>query len=154
MAGEPERPAGGATREPERPAGAGEPDGAAGQPDRDAGGVPVQPGRPWWIGALAGLAATALALAVAELVAILSGPVSAPLVSVGGVVIDHTPLWLKQFAVDTFGTGDKAALLIGTAVLLAAFGAGIGVLALRWPWVGYPGVCVFGVIGALAAYTR
>jgi DMSO/TMAO reductase YedYZ molybdopterin-dependent catalytic subunit len=100
------------------------------------------------------VAGAAVALAVAEVVAVVTGPVSAPLVSVGAVVIDHTPLWLREFATSTFGTGDKAALLIGTSVLLAVFGAVIGVLAMRRPWVGYLGVSVFGAIGVAAAYTR
>ncbi len=110
--------------------------------------------RPWWIGALAGVAGVGVALAVAELVAVLTGPVSAPLVSVGGVVIDHSPLWLKEFGTSTFGLHDKAALLIGTGVLLVGFGAGIGVLAMRRGWVGYLGVCAFAAIGVVAAYTR
>ncbi len=111
-------------------------------------------GRPWWIGALAGVTAAGVALAAAEVAAIVTGPVSAPLVSVGGVVIDHVPLPVKEFATSTFGTNDKAALLIGTTVILALFGAGIGVLAMRRQWIGYLGIGLFGVVGIAAAMSR
>jgi DMSO/TMAO reductase YedYZ molybdopterin-dependent catalytic subunit len=105
-------------------------------------------------GALAGIAAAALAIGSAELVAVLTGARSAPLVAVGAVVVDIVPAPLKQFAIDVFGVHDKTALLIGTAVLLAGFAALIGIRALRSLWVGYAGIALFGVVGAVAALTR
>ena len=109
--------------------------------------------RPWY-GALAGVAAAAVALCVAELVAVLISARSTPLVAVGGVVIDMVPETAKSFAIELFGTYDKLALLIGTGLLLAAFAAAIGLAALRRPWIGLVGVALFGVIGATAALTR
>ena len=41
--------------------------------------------------ALAGLAAAGVALGVAEVVAVLTGPLSSPLFAVGGVVVDNVP---------------------------------------------------------------
>jgi DMSO/TMAO reductase YedYZ molybdopterin-dependent catalytic subunit len=109
---------------------------------------------PRWAGPLAGLAAAAVALAVAELVAPFTGERSAPLVAVGGVVIDAVPGPVKNFAVATFGTHDKTALLTGTTILLALFAAGIGVLAVRDARLGLAGIGLFGLIGVVAAATR
>ncbi|MDG4806185.1 molybdopterin-dependent oxidoreductase [Micromonospora sp. WMMD1120] len=104
--------------------------------------------------ALAGITAAAVAIGIAEPVAVVTGPRSAPLVAVGGVVVDAVPESLKQFAIDLFGTNDKIALLIGTAVLLAGFAALFGVLAVRRLALGLAGIAAFGVIGVAAALTR
>ncbi|WP_344075763.1 molybdopterin-dependent oxidoreductase [Luedemannella helvata] len=105
-------------------------------------------------GAVAGVVAAGVAIGVAELVAVLTGPRTAPLVAVGGWVVDHVPEAGKELAIDLFGTYDKVALLIGTSVLLAAFAAGIGVLAVRRRYLGYAGIALFGAIGVGAALTR
>jgi DMSO/TMAO reductase YedYZ molybdopterin-dependent catalytic subunit len=105
-------------------------------------------------GPLAGLAAAAVALGLAEFVAVFTGARSAPLVAVGGVVVDHVPEPLKQFAIDTFGTHDKTALMVGTVVLLAAFAALIGWFGLRNVWYGLAGIAIFGAIGVASALTR
>ncbi|GAA2870764.1 sulfite oxidase [Actinoplanes cyaneus] len=103
---------------------------------------------------LAGVAAAAAALGVAELLAVVAGARSAPLVAVGGVVVDHVPAAVKDFAIAVFGTHDKTALLSGTAILLALYAYGVGVLATRsWPLAG-AGIALFGAIGAAAATTR
>ncbi len=107
-----------------------------------------------WVGPVAGIAAAAVALGVAELVAVFAGPRSAPLVAVGGVVVDSVPGPVKNFAVATFGTHDKTALLTGTTVLVALFAALIGALAVRRPALGIAGIGVFGLIGILAAGSR
>ncbi|MEU1589344.1 molybdopterin-dependent oxidoreductase [Micromonospora sp. NPDC005710] len=104
--------------------------------------------------ALAGITAAAVAIGIAEPVAVLTGPRSAPLVAVGGVIVDAVPESLKQLAIDLFGTADKIALLVGTAVLLGAFAALLGVLAIRRLALGLAGIAVFGVIGVAAAVTR
>ncbi|HEV7707259.1 MAG TPA: molybdopterin-dependent oxidoreductase [Asanoa sp.] len=108
----------------------------------------------WKFGALAGVAAAAVALGLAELVAVVTGSRSAPLVAVGGVVVDHVPESLKQFAISMFGVHDKTALLVGTAVLLVAFAAVIGALSVRWLAVGFAGIGVFAAVGVAAALTR
>ena len=105
-------------------------------------------------GALAGIASAGVALGLAEFVAVFTGSRTAPLVAVGGVVVDHVPEPLKQFAIDTFGTHDKTALLTGTVVLLVAFAALIGWLSIRNIWYGVAGIALFGVIGVAAALTR
>ena len=127
------------------------------QTDTVAGRGAVQrPGR-WagrWTGPIAGVVAAGVALGVAELVSVVTGPQTAPLVAVGGVVVDSVPGPVKNFAVATFGTHDKQALLIGTTVVLALFAAGVGALAVRRPPLGLAGIGVFGVIGVAAAVTR
>lgn len=110
--------------------------------------------RPGRFGAAAGLAAAAVAIGVAELVAVLTGSRSAPLVAVGGLVVDTVPAPLKRFAIEVFGRYDKMALLIGTAVLLGGFAALIGLLAVRRLAVGYAGIALFAAIGVAAALSR
>jgi DMSO/TMAO reductase YedYZ molybdopterin-dependent catalytic subunit len=108
-----------------------------------------------WLGAAAGVVSAGLALGIAELVAALSGPNSAPLVAVGGLVIDHVPGPVKDFATTTFGTHDKTALIIGTTVLLLAFAAVVGHLALtRSKWYGVAGITLFGLVGVVSALSR
>ena len=105
-------------------------------------------------GIAVGLLAAAVALAVGELVSGLVRGTTSPVVSVGGFVIDHVPPSLKVYAVRTFGTNDKPALIIGTLVLLALFAAGVGIVARRRRWLGYAGIALFGVVGVGAALTR
>ncbi|TYB36325.1 molybdopterin-dependent oxidoreductase [Micromonospora sp. AP08] len=104
--------------------------------------------------ALAGVTAAAVAIGVAEPVAVFTGPRSAPLIAVGGLVVDAVPEPLKQFAIAVFGTYDKVALLVGTAVLLAAIAALLGVLAARRLWLGLVGIAAFAALGVAAALTR
>jgi DMSO/TMAO reductase YedYZ molybdopterin-dependent catalytic subunit len=105
-------------------------------------------------GALAGLLSAAVALAVAELAAGITGPLSSPVVSVGGAAIDLTPVPVKDFAISHFGSNDKSVLMAGILVLLAVFAAVIGVLALRWLAAGLTGLAAFGALGVSAAVTR
>ncbi|MEO3816890.1 molybdopterin-dependent oxidoreductase [Plantactinospora sp. B24E8] len=100
------------------------------------------------------MTSAAVAVGSAEAVAVLTGPRSAPLVAVGGAVVDLAPAPLKQFATDVFYVYDKIALLIGTAVLLGGFAALIGLVAIRSLRLGYAGVGAFAVLGAVAALTR
>lgn len=103
---------------------------------------------------LAGVASAAAALGVAELLAVFAGARSAPLVAVGGVVVDHVPPGVKDFAIAVFGTHDKTALLSGTAIILALYAYGVGVLARRSWALAAAGIALFGAIGAAAAVTR
>ncbi|WP_413810812.1 molybdopterin-dependent oxidoreductase [Streptomyces sp. OE57] len=115
--------------------------------------APVKPPKQWY-GELAGVAATALALGVGELVAAATGGPSAPLVAVGGVAVDAAPTPVKEFAVTLFYTYDKLALQAGIVLVLAVFAAFIGALAMRRLVYGLAGVAVFGMVGVLASATR
>jgi DMSO/TMAO reductase YedYZ molybdopterin-dependent catalytic subunit len=105
-------------------------------------------------GAVAGMLAGAVALGVAELVAGLTGPLGSPVVAVGGVAIDHTPIPVKEFAITHFGSQDKTALIAGILVLLAGFAAVLGIVGLRWLKVAMTGLLAFGAVGITAALTR
>ncbi len=105
-------------------------------------------------GAVTGVLAAAVALGTAELAAALTGPGSSPVIAVGAGFIDLTPRPLKDFAIRTFGQYDKAALLVGTGVLLLVFAVLIGLLTLRRRQYGVVGIALFGLVGVLAAMTR
>src|ERR1700761_6409306 len=105
-------------------------------------------------GAACGLLAAAGALGVAELISAITGPQGSPVVAVGGVAIDMTPIPVKDFAIQHFGTHDKMVLITGILVLLALFAAVIGLLARRWLAAGLGGLVVFGALGVSAALSR
>ena len=100
---------------------------------------------------LAGLLTGAVALGVAELTAAVTGPNGAPVVAVGETAINLTPVPVKEFAIAHFGTHDKQALVAGIVVLLAAFAAGIGVLAVRRLAYGLAALAAFAAVGVAAA---
>src|SRR5579872_83572 len=114
-----------------------------------------QPPRPSALaGAAAGVLAAAVAMGVGQLAAGLGAAQSSPVVAVGQAAIDLTPLPVKDFAISTFGANDKTALLVGILVILAAFAAVIGILAVRRLALGLAGLAVFACIGLAAALTR
>jgi DMSO/TMAO reductase YedYZ molybdopterin-dependent catalytic subunit len=105
-------------------------------------------------GALAGVLAGACALGVGQLVAGLTGASTSPVVAVGQLQIDVTPLWLHNFAIREFGSDDKTALVTGILIILGLYAAVIGALAVRRLWYGMAGIAVFAVVGLAAATTR
>jgi DMSO/TMAO reductase YedYZ molybdopterin-dependent catalytic subunit len=105
-------------------------------------------------GAAAGVLTAAVAMGVGQLAAGLGAAQSSPVVAVGQAAIDLTPLPIKDFAISTFGADDKNALLVGILVILAAFAAVIGILAVRRLALGLAGLAVFACIGLAAALTR
>src|SRR5262249_56940672 len=76
-----------------------------------------------------GLITAAVALGVGQLVAGITGPQGSPVVAVGSAAIDLAPPAVKNFAISTFGSNDKTALVTGILVLLAVFAGVIGVAA-------------------------
>ena len=116
---------------------------------------PLPPARPGLAtGIVTGLITAAVALGVGQLVAGITGPQGSPVIAVGGAAIDLTPPPLKNFAISTFGSNDKTALVTGILVLLAVFAAAIGVAAFRRFSYGVAGLAVFTGIGLVAALTR
>ncbi|MGI5950894.1 MAG: molybdopterin-dependent oxidoreductase [Brooklawnia sp.] len=111
-----------------------------------------------WPDALAGVAAGAVTLGVAELGAavFMRGGIGSdngsPLVAVAGAFIDLTPAWLKDFAVGVFGTSDKLALYVGMGVVITAACALVGLV--RRARVGLGLFAVGGLIGMLAVWSR
>ncbi len=106
------------------------------------------------LGVIAGILAGAAALGVGQLIAGLTGANGSPVVAVGQLQIDHTPEWLKNFAITEFGSHDKLALVIGIVAVLAIFAGVIGLLAVHRMGYGLAGLGVFTVIGLFAAVTR
>ena len=103
---------------------------------------------------LAGLLTGAVALGVAELTAAVTGPNGAPVIAVGETAINLTPVPVKEFAIAHFGTHDKAVLVAGILMLLAAFAALIGVLAVRRLAYGLAALAVFAAVGVAAAVSQ
>jgi sulfite oxidase len=106
------------------------------------------------VAALAGLAAGAVTVAVADAVAQVVAPSSSPLIAVGETFIDLTPGWLKDFAVSTFGTNDKLVLLLSMALVIAALAVAAGLAVLRVPRLAAGLVLALGVVAAAAAAAR
>ena len=104
-------------------------------------------------GALAGLAAGALAVGLGMFFAAITEVVS-PIDAVGSEVIDRAPNWLKNFAIETFGTDDKLALRIGIITILGIAALALGVASVRRWWIGSAGIALFGIVGAGAAANR
>jgi DMSO/TMAO reductase YedYZ molybdopterin-dependent catalytic subunit len=103
---------------------------------------------------LAGLLTGAVALGIAELTAAVTGPNGAPVTAVGETAINLTPVPVKEFAIAHFGTHDKAALITGIVVMLAAFAVLIGVLAVRRLAYGLAALAVFAAVGVAAAVSQ
>ncbi|MFI9560246.1 molybdopterin-dependent oxidoreductase [Nonomuraea endophytica] len=104
--------------------------------------------------ARAGLLSVAAALAVAEFVARFTGGQSSPVVTIGSVAIDLAPTPVKEFAVRTFGTADKAVLVGGILLVLMAISAGLGILATHQHGLAVAAIAGLGGLGMLAAATR
>ncbi len=100
---------------------------------------------------VAGLLAAAAALGVSELLSTVFAPGSSLVVNVGDVVIDFSPPAVKDWAISLFGTLDKVALVVGTLVLAALFGAALGRLAVNRFWIAASGFAAFAALGAFAA---
>jgi DMSO/TMAO reductase YedYZ molybdopterin-dependent catalytic subunit len=123
-------------------------------PELPVGTAPASsPGAPA-VGAAVGVLSALSALGAAQLAAGLVGGASSPMLAVGAAAIDATPGWLKDFAIRTFGTGDKVALLVGIGLVLTLGAIVIGVVSARRPRAGVIGGVVFGAIGVAAALTR
>ncbi|MEN9504979.1 MAG: hypothetical protein RI958_905 [Actinomycetota bacterium] len=108
---------------------------------------------PWWAGPLAGLVAAGTSIGLGHLVAGVID-VDSPLDAVGSEFIDRTPSWLKDLAIDWFGTADKTALRVGMILTIALLAAAVGSSARRRPWLGPAAMIAVGVGGALVASGR
>lgn len=90
------------------------------------------PNRPSvWTGAVSGLLAAAVALAVAELMAGLLDDTRSLVLSIGDFVTDSVPGSVERWAIATMGTADKPILVAGILVLSGLFGALLGRLGTR-----------------------
>ncbi len=104
--------------------------------------------------ALAGVAAAAVALGVAQLVAVPFGPQADARTAIGSTIIDLTPGPVKEWAIQTFGTADKLFLtvvVLGVIALIAA-------LTAQWETrrvpVGSAAIVIAGIMGCAAVLSR
>jgi DMSO/TMAO reductase YedYZ molybdopterin-dependent catalytic subunit len=100
--------------------------------------------------ALAGAAAGALALGIAELLAGILPGTTSPIVAVGDLVISLQPPGAKQFVVDLFGEADKLVLNLFIAAVAVGAAALGGVLARKRPWIVPLGAGAFGILALIA----
>ena len=108
-----------------------------------------------WLGAALGLVATGAGLAAAEVVVGLVEGSASPVVPVGQEFIDHVPKWMKDWAIEQFGTNDKAVLIAGAIVVVLVLGVTVGIMAIRGARAGaYALTSVIGIIGGFAVLTR
>jgi len=105
----------------------------------------------WTAGSVSGLIAGAVALGVAQAAAGITGPLGSPVVAVGDVTINLTPVPVKDFAIAHFGSHDKDALLTGVLAVLAVAALVAGLLAAQRTWRGLAVLAVFAAVGAVAA---
>ncbi|MGW4092774.1 molybdopterin-dependent oxidoreductase [Nocardia sp. NPDC004750] len=103
---------------------------------------------------VAGIVSAGLTLGVAELLAAFLGPDSAPLHLLGSAVVDHTPDGVREWAITTFGTNDKAALYLIMSVIAVLVAGVAGAIERTTRAAGSWLFVVFGVITAWVAVAR
>lgn len=101
---------------------------------------------------VAGSIAAGLALGLTEFIAGITERVPSAIAAVGGILIDSSPRFVKEFAITVFGTADKGALAIGTVIVgaLIGFAVGRGSRNRMWlPWAGFSAFALLGIAAAL-----
>ncbi len=112
-------------------------------------GIPA----PNWTAPVAGLISSLFAVSIATLTAVLLNLVT-PLDAVGSEFIDHTPKWLKNLAIQTFGTNNKTVLKIGMLLTIFWLALVIGLVARRKLRAGFSMIASFGIFGGLISSAR
>jgi DMSO/TMAO reductase YedYZ molybdopterin-dependent catalytic subunit len=106
-------------------------------------------------GVIVGIVTALVALGIAQLAAwVFNAPIGAPVDAVGELAINHSPAWLKNWAISEFGSNDKTVLVWGIRFVLIIFAAVVGVVAVRRLWQGMVGLAVFTAIGVYAALSQ
>lgn len=104
--------------------------------------------------AVTGVLAAVSGMAVGHLVAGLFNPASSPVLAVGSTVIDATPVTLKDFAIEHFGTNDKLVLLLSVGVVTVLLAAVAGALSRKRPAIGIGLIVLLVALAGAAALTR
>ncbi|MET7950857.1 molybdopterin-dependent oxidoreductase [Micromonospora sp. NPDC005324] len=105
-------------------------------------------------GLVVGVLSAGVTLGVAHLVAALVNPAADPVLAVGSVAVDLAPQPVKAFAIRTFGTNDKIALLAGVYTVLALSAVLLGAATLRRRRHGLAGLAAFAAVGVATALSR
>ncbi|WP_280255999.1 molybdopterin-dependent oxidoreductase [Nocardia abscessus] len=103
---------------------------------------------------VAGIVSAGLTLGVAELFAAFLGLDNAPLHVLGSAVVDHTPDGLREWAITTFGTNDKAVLYLVMGVIAVLVAGLAGAIERTDRAAGSWLFVAFGVLTAWLAVTR
>ena len=91
-----------------------------------------------------------MSLGLTELFAGLSTSVPSAISAIGSIVVDRSPSWLKDFAIQAFGTADKAVLaicIVGVSLLIGWF---VGKASVDKPWPMIVAFAAAGVVGIAA----
>lgn len=105
---------------------------------------------PRWIGCVVGLSSGFFAVSMGMVVGTLGNSRSS-LDLVGSSFIDRTPLWLKERAIQIFGTNDKIALEVGMIGVLIIAAGMLGLFSRRRLAPLQIGIVGFGTLGAASA---
>ena len=103
---------------------------------------------------IAGFAAAAVALGVAQLVGIPFGARADARTAIGSVAVDLTPGPIKEWAIQTLGSLDKVFLAVVVLVVIAAIAAIAGTLETRRRPLGSAAIAAAGVLGCVAVLSR
>ena len=107
---------------------------------------------PWWMGAIAGVAAAAVALAFGQFIEGVSDTMPGLVLGVGELIIDYTPGWAAEESIENLGTAGKGNLLLGITIVAFLLAGLLGEQALRrGDRVGVAGFLAFGLLGGWAA---
>ena len=104
--------------------------------------------------ALSGVLAVGVALSLGHAIAAAFDTAASPFLAVADSVVDRAPAPVREMTIDTLGTADKPALLIGLSVILLLIGLVAGLLERPRRPIGSAVIAVLGVVGALAAALR
>lgn len=103
---------------------------------------------------LGGIAAAAVALGAAQLTAIPLGAQAEPRTAVGAAAVDLTPDPIRDWLLQTLGSGGKLFLTVAVLVVIAALAAVAGALETRRRPVGSLLVVAAGALGVVAVLSR
>jgi DMSO/TMAO reductase YedYZ molybdopterin-dependent catalytic subunit len=104
-------------------------------------------------GGLAGLLAGAAAVALSEATAAALDGVTSPLLAVANRAVDAAPRPVKEWAVATFGTADKAVLIGGVIATVALLAVAVGAVGVRRPRVALGAFVLLSLVATAAALT-
>lgn len=103
---------------------------------------------------VAGVAAAAVSLGIAQLVGIPFGARADARTAVGSAVVDLTPGPIKEWMIQTLGSADKLFLAVVVLVVIATIAAIAGTLETRRRPLGSVAIAAAGVLGCIAVLSR
>ena len=106
------------------------------------------------VGAAIGALSALVALAAAELIALLLPGKPTPVVGIADQIINVTPAAIRDPLISAVGTADKPLLVVGIVVVIAGAGAVVGIRIRRKPEAAWPVYVLLGIIvGLISAAT-